>query len=313
MIPLVLGLAADLVWGDPRGWPHPVRWIGRAIDYGFGLITARNLTPSGQQWAGLALAVVIIFGTWASAQIILAIAAGLGRVVYWLVGGVMVWWAVALKDLLAHARPVMAALAADDLDLARQELSLIVGRETGALDRSGVIRALLETLAENLADGLIAPLFFLVIGGPALGLAYKAVNTLDSMIGYRHPPYTHIGRWPAMIDDWANWIPARLTALLIIAAAALTGHRADRAWQTARSDARLSASPNAGWPEAALAGALDISLLGPAVYAGQVADKPFINAAGRTPELTDAQAGYRLIAQTGYGAMVLAVVIALIF
>ncbi len=312
MIALAAGIVLDLIIGDPQTWPHPVRWMGRAIDSGRRLIQRADLSEANQRRAGLVLSLILIFGVWGAARFILAAASAAAGPLAWFIGAVMVWWSLSFKDLFDHVRPVVEALASDDLAEARRRLSLIVGRETAHLDRTGVVRAGLETLAESLADGLVAPLFFIVLGGPAMGLAYKAVNTLDSMLGYRHPPFTHLGRWPAKIDDGANWIPARLAFGVILAGAALKGLDVGRAWRAGLSEAGKSSSPNAGWPEAALAGTLDVSLLGPAVYAGRNVAKPFIHEQGRPPDLDDLQRGVGLIHASGLLACGLAVAASLI-
>jgi adenosylcobinamide-phosphate synthase len=181
---------------------------------------------------------------------------------------------LALRSLHLESKAVIEALAEGDLGTARQALSMIVGRETAQLDEDEILRATIETVAENASDGVIAPLFYLCLGGPVAALLYKAVNTLDSMIGYKNEHYLQFGRVAAQLDDLLNWIPARLTGLLLVAAAWLTGLNGRGAWQIMRRDAHLHASPNAGWPEAAAAGALNLRLGGDAVYFGERITKP---------------------------------------
>ncbi len=304
MIALIGGMVLDLLLGDPGRWPHPIRWIGRAAGWGHGFIQARISSPRVLEGAGLLLGVGLSGGVWAAAAILLS---WLNKCWPWSAQGVgvlMVWSCLSLKDLIHHVRRVFEALRTDDLDSARQMLALVVGRETSRLDETGVARAGLETLAESLCDGVIAPLFFLILGGPPLGLAYKTVNTLDSMIGHPFAPYTHVGRWPARLDDAANWLPARISFLFIAAGAALRRLNAGRAFRIALAEHNHSLSPNAGWPEAALAGALGVSLLGPAVYDGRSINKSFINPEGRAPSTDDLEAGLRLIWVSGLLAYV---------
>jgi adenosylcobinamide-phosphate synthase len=186
------------------------------------------------------------------------------------------WSCLAARSLHAESALVAQALAAGDLAGARRQLSFIVGRDTAALEEQEIWRGAVETVAENTADGVIAPLLFLMLGGPVLGLAYKAVNTLDSMVGYRNDRYLLFGRASARCDDLANWLPARLTGLLLVAAAPLTGLSLPGAWRIMRRDGRNHSSPNSGIPEAAVAGALGVQLGGTNIYYGQAVVKPTI-------------------------------------
>ncbi|MBW1713775.1 MAG: cobalamin biosynthesis protein CobD [Deltaproteobacteria bacterium] len=299
LIVLASGLGLDLILGDPQGWPHPVRGLGWVIDRGRGFILARGWTARGQKGAGLTLALLLVGCCWLAAALVLAGLEALWPPLAWLAGAWMIWSSLSLKDLLVHVRSVLESLLSGRIYLARKRLGLVVGRRTAELDQTGLTRASLETLAENLSDGVVAPLFFIILGGPAAGLAYKAVNTLDSMVGYLHPPFTHLGFWPAKLDDLVNWLPARLTFLLIVAGAALQGLDPKGAFKVSLAEHNKSSSPNAGWPEAALAGGLGVSLLGPAVYGGELVDKPFINAQARPPESSDLQAGLSLVRTSG--------------
>ena len=186
------------------------------------------------------------------------------------------WQALAVRDLKAEALRVQRALENESLDAARQAVSRIVGRDTAQLTDSGVARAAVETVAENFSDGVIAPMAYLMLGGAPLALGYKAVNTMDSMVGYKNETYLYFGRAAARLDDLVNYIPARLSALLLIAAAHLTGEDAGNALRIWRRDRRNHASPNSGQCEAAAAGALHLRLCGPASYFGVRHDKPYI-------------------------------------
>ena len=305
-------MGADLLLGDPRGWPHPVRLIGLAVERGQRWIWARKLSPALERLAGLLLWLAIVGGTWGLAWAGLAGAKALAAPLAWLVGGWMVFTSLSLKDLLSHLEPIRAALGRNDLQEARTKLALVVGRETGSLDRTGIVRAALETLAENLSDGVIAPLFFILLAGPAGGLAYKAVNTLDSMVGYKHPPFTHLGFFPARLDDVFNFIPARLTFLFLAVGSLGLGLNPGRACRVALAEHGRTTSPNAGWPEAALAGALGVSLLGPATYAGQKVDKPYLYQEGQEPGLDDLKKGMKLTWTAGLLAYGLATGVAVL-
>ena len=236
---------------------------------------------------GAALAIVTIalvaFSTWA----IIAIAHTVAKPFAAITAIVIAWTTLALRGLDDAARTVEDALVANDEAGARRALPALVGRDPDALDRPAIIRATVESVAENTSDGVIAPLFFLFVGGPVAAMAYKAINTLDSMIGYRDDRYLYFGRWAARIDDVANCLPARLTALCMIVAAQFVTGRASQAWTVCHAEARRHASPNAGFPEAAAAGALGIQLGGDAIYAGEIEYRASMGFADRLPQVAD--------------------------
>ncbi len=304
---LVCGIFLDLILGDPRSMPHPVRWIGGLIGLLFRTLDPRVRGPWTRRLAGLGISALTIGGVWVLAWTALRLLGQVWPPLAWMAGAWMVWTSLSLKDLMVHLGPIREALSQGDQVRARAELSLVVGRRTEDLDRTGVVRAGLETLAENLSDGVTAPLFYILLLGPAGGLAYKAVNTLDSMLGYKQPPYKEIGLFPARIDDLVNLIPARITFVLVVAAAAAMSLNPGRSFRAGMAEHGKSASPNAGWPEAALAGALDVSLLGPAVYGDVLMDKPFLNPLGRDPGLQDLDQGAGLIWTSGLIAYLAAI------
>ncbi len=268
--PLLLGYVADLVLGDPPAWPHPVRLIGRLI----AAAEARLYRPSVA--AGLVFWLAVTAGVLAPLLLFLALLPHLPAALKLLAPAYLCYAGLATRSLHRESSRVEAALAAGDLADARWFLSRIVGRETGHLSPVEVRRAVLETVAENLSDGVVAPLFFLLLLGlPGLAL-YKTANTLDSMVGYKNERYREFGRAAARIDDVLNFLPARLTAWLIVGAARILGLDAAGARRILRRDGHRASSPNAGRPEAALAGALGVQLGGPAVYFGQRVDKPTI-------------------------------------
>jgi len=282
---IATALAIDLVLGDPTWMPHPVRLIGAAISFGERVL--RHGAPRRDLRGGAALAIVTIalvaFCTWA----IIAIADASAKPLAAIIAIVIAWTTLALRGLDDAAHAVERTLIANDESGARRALPALVGRDPDALDRSAIIRATVESVAENTSDGVIAPLFFLFLGGPVAAMAYKAINTLDSMIGYRDDRYLHFGRWAARIDDAANYFPARLTALCMIVAAQFVTGRASQAWTVCHADARRHASPNAGFPEAAAAGALGIQLGGDAIYGGEIEHRALIGFADRTPQVAD--------------------------
>jgi adenosylcobinamide-phosphate synthase len=267
----------DLVLGDPRSWPHPVRWIGAVVSRTEALVYRDTVRAGMLHWV---LVVGIVFGFFFLVMAGLAVVhpalAVLGQVY-------VVFAGLATRSLHRECAMVERCLIRGDLPGARVMLSRVVGRQTSHLDEPGIRRALLETMAENLSDGVVAPLFFLACFGlPGLVLC-KTVNTLDSMVGYRNARYLHFGRAAARIDDVVNWVPARMTAGLLVLGAACLGLPWKRAVRTMLRDGGKAASPNAGVPEAALAGALGVRLGGPSVYFGQSVDKPWIGAEGTDP------------------------------
>jgi len=297
---LAFAYAIDLVLGDPEWFPHPVRWFGSLIHLGERWLRRCARGPRTELLAGTALTGSVVSIGWA-----------LGRPqnATWQV--LLAWTALATRSLLEEARAVIRALEAHDLTLARRRLARIVGRDTMHLDESEIARAVIETLAESACDGIVAPLFWLVAGGVPCAMAYKAINTLDSMIGHPEPCYRYFGRVAARLDDAANLIPARLTALGIIAAAKLQSLDAGRARQIWRRDGNKHASPNAGQCEAAMAGALGVRLGGPASYDGHQHDAPLLCAEGRLPAVSDARAALSIVAivsglALGAGLLVLA-------
>jgi adenosylcobinamide-phosphate synthase len=288
MTALTLGCAyvADLLCGDPEWFPHPVRLIGRLTAGGESLVRTGRSSPRRELIAGALLSTSVVIVTGASTVAVLAAARWVDAAAGFTTEVVLAWTALATGSLLAEARQVLQALDDRDLRRARQRLARIVGRDTGTLPESEVSRALIETLAESTCDGIVAPLCYLAIGGVPAALVYKAINTLDSMIGHREPPYTYFGRCAARLDDVANLIPARLAALAMVVAASITGSDGRGALRVWRRDHDHHESPNAGHPEAAMAGALGVTLGGMSVYDGAPHAKPLLGAGARpaTPE-----------------------------
>ncbi|WP_020677269.1 adenosylcobinamide-phosphate synthase CbiB [Geopsychrobacter electrodiphilus] len=307
---LVAAVVLDLLFADPRHWPHPVVWIGRLIT---GLEDELRQRVRHESLAGLLLVLSVLgivgFAVISALQIAGAIA-GLFQslLALWLAASCL-----ALRGLHLESLPVIEALKEGDVGGARQALAMIVGRETAQLDEAGILRATVETLAENASDGVIAPLFYLCLGGPVAALLYKAVNTMDSMVGYKNERYLHFGRSAAQLDDLLNWIPARLTGLLLVGAAWLTGLNGSGAWRIMWRDARKHASPNAGWPEAAAAGALNLQLGGAAVYFGAQIEKPTLGDASEAITIGHYQSMIRLLYTSAFLGLLPAVLLLGVF
>jgi len=270
---ILIALLLDLALGDPRWLPHPVRLIGRLIAALEG--PARRVIPDARL-AGSVTALAVILAAALITGAMIGIAGWIHPLLEDAVSIILLYTTLAARDLADHSIGVYRALERFDLTEARRLVSWLVGRDTERLTEAEVVRAAVESVAENTVDGIIAPLFFAAIGGPAVAMAYKAVSTLDSMIGYRSERYVDFGRTAAKIDDGANYIPARLAAPIITAAAALTGGRATAAWRIARRDGRKHLSPNAGIAEAAFAGALGIRLGGVIERRGRPVNLPEI-------------------------------------
>lgn len=271
----------DMLAGDPRRLPHPIVWMGNAISFFEPVF--RRLIPS-PLWAGLVFAVTLIGSAWA-----LAAGAVLGASFLHPVAGVVIqtlllFYCFSAQSLSRAALDVARPLVAGDLARARTMVGYIVGRETGTLDQEGVSRAAVETVAENFVDGFLSPLCFALAFGVPGAVAYKMINTLDSMVGYKNDTYLLFGRAAARIDDLANLIPARLSVPVIAMAAGLISVRRGRqALATALSQGRNHKSPNAGFPEASFAGALEVRMGGPNVYHGKRVEKPYIGGAYKDP------------------------------
>ena len=271
------GFVLDLLFGDPAWLPHPVVYMGRAISALERRMRARlPRTPQGELLGGAILAFCLPVGTFLLTSLVCLGAAALSP---WLGLAVQMFWcgqALAAKGLVQESTNVYAELKKGSLPAARKAVSRIVGRDTEALTAEGVTRAAVETVAENASDGVIAPLLYMLLGGAPLALTYKAINTMDSMVGYKNEKYLYFGRAAAKLDDVANYIPSRLAALLWIMAAAFTRNDAKGAWRIWRRDRRNHASPNSAQTESACAGALGVQLAGPAYYFGEYYPKPTI-------------------------------------
>lgn len=295
LLAMILGFLLDLLLGDPACFPHPVRLIGLLISGGEKLF--RRLFPATKRGELAAGAVLTLWVVFLSALIPFLILAAAYRLWFWLgflFETVMCYQIFAVKALRTESMKVYDQLEKGDLPMARHMVSMIVGRDTQNLDPQQVTKAAVETVAESAADGIISPMLFLTLCGPWLGFAYKAVNTLDSMVGYRNDAYLYFGRASARLDDLVNLIPARLAGLLMVAAAPLCGFSGTNAWRIFRRDRRNHKSPNSAHTEAACAGALCIQLAGDAYYFGKLVEKPTIGDPVRPVEIQDIPRANRL-------------------
>lgn len=277
LIIVALGIGLDCLLGDPYWMPHPIRVYGHAI--GFLEKRLNTGSPRARQWKGGLCWLLLVSLTLLFFYGLPLVFSGLSLS---LVQGVFFYFALSNRCLIEEALKVERILHTGDLPAARQQLSMIVGRDTSQLDASKIRAATVETTSENLSDGVVAPIFFFCVGGIPLMMAYKMVNTLDSMIGYKNERYQHFGFFAAKLDDVANWVPARLTAFLMAISSGSW-----RALQFAHRYGRAHSSPNAGYPEAALAGILHCRLGGPSSYFGRLVEKPYIGEKARPLEHAD--------------------------
>lgn len=319
---LLFAFALDLILGDPRGLPHPVRAIGWTIRRTETVLRRFTKTPLAEKSAGVLLVVLIVSLVFFLSHFLLLSFFRISFSIGFALSVLLAYTTLAARDLGNAAKAVLRHLDAGEIEQARTGLSMIVGRDTADLDEQEIARAVVETVAENTSDGVIAPLFYLAIGGPALALAYKAVNTLDSMVGYRNEKYINFGWAAARVDDVANYIPARITAMLMcLTADTLRGLRAvisplprpsssrgegaselqmlntalHSPWHIMLRDGNKHPSPNSGYPEAAMAGALGIRLGGQATYGGKPGLKPFIGEAGNRIDKKHIEKSVRLM------------------
>lgn len=300
MSALVAAFALDAAAGELPERYHPVRWMGLAVERSESLLRPYLRGEAAERAAGTVVAVALPAGVWLAAR---ALIKAVPRPLAAALEVFMLFNALAARSLADSATAVADALDSG-LDDGRAAVGRIVGRDTAGLDESAVVRAAVESVAENTNDGVVAPLFYGFIGGGPLALAYKAVNTLDSMIGYRDSRYRDFGQAAARIDDAAGYIPARLTGLAVVAAARLKGADAAGAWRTWRRDASGHASPNAGVCESVFAGALGVQLGGPGSYGGEIREAPVIGAGNRPSQRGDIRAATSLM--YGASALVLA-------
>lgn len=314
----IAGFVLDLLIGDPHFIPHPVRLIGSLIsfldkrlncDVGYNISEKKlNLIKYKR---GMLLVFTVIFATFAISVIIIVAAYSINLYAGVIAEAVMTWQILATKCLRVESMRVYDALRTDGVDAGRRAVSMIVGRDTSVLDAAGVTRAAVETIAENTSDGVIAPMLYTAIGGPVLGFVYKAVNTMDSMLGYKNDKYMYFGRFAARLDDVVNFIPARISAYLMIAAAFIGGRQFDgkNAYRIFKRDRFNHASPNSAQTESVCAGALRVQLAGDAVYFGKLVKKKYIGDGLREIEYEDIKRANKLMYITAFLCELLSVAV----
>ena len=306
LLALVLGFGIDLIVGDPHSIPHPVIFIGKLISAMEKL--ARKIFPKtvkGENFAGGVLWLVVVAVSTAVPALLLWLCYGISVWLGLAIESVMCWQILATKSLKDESMKVYNALKTGDIEKSRYAVSMIVGRDTENLDDKAVARAAVETVAENTSDGIVAPLIFLAIGGAPLGFFYKAVNTMDSMLGYVEMPYKNIGLVPAKMDDVMNFLPARLSALIMLAAGWLMKLNVKNGWIIFKRDRFNHASPNSAQTESVCAGLLGLRLAGDAWYHGVLHKKKYIGDAMREIDYEDIPRSCRLLYVTAVLSLIL--------
>lgn len=297
------GFILDMIFGDPQGFPHPVRLMGGLIsELEKRLLDMENRNPDRELKNGKLLAAAVLLSVSAVSSAVF-IAAYFAHPIFGACAeAFMTYQILAAKSLKSESMKVFDRLEHDDLSGARKEVSMIVGRDTDNLDAEGVTKAAVETVAENTSDGVVAPMLYCAVGGPVLGLMYKAVNTMDSMIGYKNDKYLYFGRAAAKLDDAANFLPARISAVFMLFSAFIGGFDFKNALRIYKRDRLKHSSPNSAHTEAVCAGALGVRLAGDAVYFGKTVKKPFIGEALRKIEPEDIRRANRLMYFTAWTA-----------
>ncbi len=317
----VAGFVLDLFLGDPLNWPHPIRWIGSLIGFNTRELLDRadrsldtDSIHKRKRLYGLFLVIIVITISGGISFLLLFGAYTINTLLGVIIEAVMTYYCLASKSLYSESLKVFHAIKNEGLDSGRRAVSMIVGRDTASLDQNGVIKAAVETVAENTSDGVIAPMIYLAIGGPVLGFIYKAINTMDSMVGYKNDKYMDFGRTAAKLDDIANFIPARLSAVLMIISCLFLGSHYSffRAIRIYARDRYNHSSPNSAHTESVCAGALGLRLAGPASYFGKTINKPFIGDNIRTIQLDDIKRANVLMFATAFLCQIICILILLL-
>lgn len=312
VVTVIFAVVLDLMFGDPPGLMHPVVLMGKCISrMDRSLRTHFPEDPDGEFRAGRLMALTMVLGTFVLTGGILWIVGIISPVIAFLLNTFWCYQAIAIRDMLRESENVRNMLQHGGLESGRRAVARIVGRDTERLDEAGVIRAAVETVAENFSDGVVAPLFYMVIGGAPLALTYKAINTMDSMVGYKNERYLHFGHFAAKLDDVANFLPSRMAAFFLMTGAFIrqgktSAAEAMRIW---RRDRFNHSSPNSAQTEAVMAGALGVQLAGPAWYFGEKYDKPTIGDDLRPIRISDIDEANRMFF---YASLVAAAVLCLI-
>ncbi|MDE5582728.1 MAG: adenosylcobinamide-phosphate synthase CbiB [Ruminococcus sp.] len=307
ILPLIIGFFLDCILGDPYRLPHPIRIIGKFISVNEKRI--RRIMPEKLRFGGVILAVMTVIFSVCIPAVIIMVCYMLNVLIGVLAESVFCYYMIAPKCLKIESFKVYKALEEGDIEKARRAVSMIVGRDTDTLDKDGIIRATVETVAENTSDGVTAPIMYMAFGGAVVGFFYKAVNTLDSMVGYKNEKYSDIGWFSAKFDDILNFIPSRLTAFFMIISSFLLGFDGKNAFKIWKRDRKKHASPNSAQTESVCAGALNIRLAGDAYYFGKLCKKSFIGDDLRKIECNDIIRANKLM----YFSAVISLVFSVIF
>lgn len=283
---ILLGFILDTIIGDPYKLPHPIRWIGSFISILEKLCRKIAKSNTMLMILGAILVFIVVFVSGGITLLVLKLAS-FNKYAYLIVSSVICYYMLAGKSLKTESMKVYKAFENNDTEGARKAVSMIVGRDTQSLTKEGIIKAAVETVAENSSDGVVAPLIYMLIFGPVGGVVYKAVNTMDSMIGYVEEKYFYIGKFAAKLDDVLNYIPARISGILVIISAFILRYEYKNAFRIFKRDRRKHASPNSAQTESAMAGALGVQLAGDATYFGVVHKKPYIGDKKREIENED--------------------------
>ncbi len=290
---LLAGLFLDIMFGDPEGLPHPIRLIGKAIEYGEIKFRKLPVTPIIQ---GALLTIVIVSFSILIPAMLLHTAHAIFPIFAFVISSIIIYYTLSLKCLAEEAKAVAKALEQGGLEIARKQVARIVGRETSALSHSGIAAAAIESVAENLVDGFMSPFFFCALGGPSMAMGYKSVNTLDSMIGYKNDKYIDFGKMAARLDDLCNFLPARITVVAIaLASPFVKGPHFGVVLKKGFQEGKNHQSPNAGLPEASFAWVLGTKLSGPISYGGRIENRPYMNTRGREPYAEDIYSAVKLM------------------
>ena len=307
MIEIILGFLLDLIVGDPQNPIHPIRIIGslcKTVEKFFRSILKRYLKVAGLLTWILVVFIVFIFN-----YLLLKVTYRINPSVTMILGSVMIYFCISTKALKIEGLKVVKYVIKDDIEGARKQLSYIVGRDTKNLDKESILKAVVETVAENMSDGVMAPLFYAGIGGAPLAFLYKAVNTMDSMFGYKNDKYIEFGYFPAKLDDLFNYIPARVTGIFIIISSFFLKRDYKNSFKIYKRDRYNHTSPNSAHPEAAMAGALDIQLGGANYYFGKIVEKPVIGDKIKEIEINDVKKTAEILYLSAVMGFILMVII----
>ncbi len=315
IIAFLCGFILDLILGDPYSFPHPIRLIGNMISFFEKKLLKEELNDKKKFLNGIILVILVTCFSTFGAAILLILGYLIHPVLGVIIETIMTYQMLAIKCLRVESMKVYTKLETSTLEEARFAVSMIVGRDTKNLDKKAVARAAVETVAENTSDGIIAPMLYMAIGGPTLGFLYKSINTMDSMVGYKNDKYMYFGRAAARLDDVVNFIPARISALLMIISTLFLGKEFDikNAFRIFKRDRYKHKSPNSAQTESVCAGALNIRLAGPTSYFGKIVEKPYIGDANREIENEDIKRANKLLYGTAFISEIICLLILALF